>query len=207
MRTVLVTGASTGFGRLTVEALARHGHQVFAGLRDIGAEAQPQTHRDDAVVSCKLGARRHVAQARRTRVRARDNELDLQIFHARQNFFVAELRGAAGFGEGFHAQRRPSGTLHRIAGDVIAAHFEVPHHMVGIDRPWRSPVGEQQQWSRGSERLRIHLQAAGARGDDVLRCMAQSQRVTAATRSAGNGGGRAVARVAAECERIVCTLH
>jgi NAD(P)-dependent dehydrogenase (short-subunit alcohol dehydrogenase family) len=31
---VLVTGSSTGFGRLFAEALARHGHTVFATMRD-----------------------------------------------------------------------------------------------------------------------------------------------------------------------------
>lgn len=35
MRVVLVTGASSGFGRVTVEALARRGHHVFAGIRDV----------------------------------------------------------------------------------------------------------------------------------------------------------------------------
>jgi NAD(P)-dependent dehydrogenase (short-subunit alcohol dehydrogenase family) len=36
MSVVLVTGASSGFGRLTAETLARNGHQVYAGMRQIG---------------------------------------------------------------------------------------------------------------------------------------------------------------------------
>lgn len=35
MRTVLVTGSSSGFGRVTVETLARAGDSVFAAMRDI----------------------------------------------------------------------------------------------------------------------------------------------------------------------------
>src|SRR5262249_51635315 len=34
-KVILITGASSGFGRLTPEALARAGHTVYASMRDV----------------------------------------------------------------------------------------------------------------------------------------------------------------------------
>src|SRR5258707_14441488 len=35
---VLITGSSSGFGRLMAETLARNGYSVFASMRDLGGE-------------------------------------------------------------------------------------------------------------------------------------------------------------------------
>ena len=37
-QSVLITGSSSGFGRAISEALARHGHTVFASMRDVGGK-------------------------------------------------------------------------------------------------------------------------------------------------------------------------
>lgn len=44
-KVILVTGASTGFGRDTAETLARAGHQVFAAMRDVNG--RNRAHADE----------------------------------------------------------------------------------------------------------------------------------------------------------------
>ncbi|WIE66153.1 SDR family oxidoreductase [Curtobacterium sp. MCLR17_036] len=58
-RVVLVTGASSGFGRLTAESLARAGHVVVAGMRAVdGRNAPARAALDDLAVreGLQLGA-------------------------------------------------------------------------------------------------------------------------------------------------------
>jgi NAD(P)-dependent dehydrogenase (short-subunit alcohol dehydrogenase family) len=38
---IIITGASSGFGRVTAETLAQHGHTVYAAIRDMTGKNQP----------------------------------------------------------------------------------------------------------------------------------------------------------------------
>lgn len=79
--TVLITGASTGFGRDTSERLARRGHHVFATMRDVnGRNAK----------AC--GALERIASAENLRLRVL--ELDVTSEDSVQSAVEAALRDA-----------------------------------------------------------------------------------------------------------------
>lgn len=42
---IIITGASNGFGRMTAETLAQHGHTVYATVRDMtGKTSRPRVN-------------------------------------------------------------------------------------------------------------------------------------------------------------------
>lgn len=80
-RTILITGASTGFGRDTAERLARRGHHVFATMRDVNG--RNAVHRSELE-----------SLADRERLRLRVLELDVTSEDSVENAVSAALSEA-----------------------------------------------------------------------------------------------------------------
>jgi NAD(P)-dependent dehydrogenase (short-subunit alcohol dehydrogenase family) len=84
-KTILLTGASSGFGRITAEALARAGHKVFASMRCPNAKsrahAQELRQRGIAVVELDISSDTSVDHAV-NEVLARAGRIDVLINNA-----------------------------------------------------------------------------------------------------------------------------
>lgn len=117
-KTILITGASTGFGRDTAETLARAGHRVFASMRDVAGRNRPHAealrakgvHVVDIDVSDDASVERGVAS-----VLAQTSRLDVLVNNAGI--------GAAGISEAFTT-------------DQLRALFEV--NVFGVQRVLRA---------------------------------------------------------------------
>src|SRR5258708_35709794 len=98
-RVVVVTGSSSGFGRMAANALAGAGHVVFASMRDTSGHNARQAADVDAF-------------ARQHGVDIRPLELDVAS-EASVEAAIAAVLAATRPGCGRGHQRRPPGSSHR----------------------------------------------------------------------------------------------
>jgi NAD(P)-dependent dehydrogenase (short-subunit alcohol dehydrogenase family) len=152
-QSILITGASSGLGRLIAETLVRHGHTVFAGMRDLA------------------GRNRRVAQAMRAQAKGapgRLTPLPLDVTSDTScEAAVGEVIAQAGrldvlinnAGIGLH------GLTECFTPDEGKALFEI--NFFGVVRMNRAALPAMRERRRG---LLVHMSSGGGRA--LLPCMA-----------------------------------
>ena len=84
-KTIIVTGASTGFGRQTVEALVERGHTVFAAMREPKRKNKPHAKaledKGANIVEIDVTNERSIEQAIRTVLKKSDT-IDVLVNNA-----------------------------------------------------------------------------------------------------------------------------
>jgi NAD(P)-dependent dehydrogenase (short-subunit alcohol dehydrogenase family) len=128
MLSILITGANSGFGRLTAETLAKKGHTVFAGIRDVrGRNAAVASELEDAARAS--GLKLHVVEldvldeasvrAAVEKAHADAGKLDVVINNA--GFLIA------GYGEGFTDDQLRSAFDTNVLGPQRVLRAALPH--------------------------------------------------------------------------------
>ena len=85
-KTILITGASSGFGRDMAETLAANGHQVYAGVRDLAgrnsAAAEALRGKDVEVLALDVTSDAEVEDAIKSLLARSGSKLDVVINNA-----------------------------------------------------------------------------------------------------------------------------
>ena len=144
---IVITGASSGFGRLAAHALAKSGHTIYAGMRDIAGRNAPQAEALQA----------HAAQ---TGVDLRAVELDVQSEPSIEAAIATILRGSGRLDTVVHnAGHMVFGPAEAFTPEQYAALYDV--NVVGTQRVNRAALPILRRQGRG---LVVWVSSTSTRG-------------------------------------------
>jgi NAD(P)-dependent dehydrogenase (short-subunit alcohol dehydrogenase family) len=144
---IVITGASSGFGRLAAHALAKSGHTIYAGMRDIAGRNAPQAQALQA----------HAAQ---TGVDLRAVELDVQSEPSIEAAIATILRGSGRLDTVVHnAGHMVFGPAEAFTPEQYAALYDV--NVLGTQRVNRAALPILRRQGRG---LVVWVSSTSTRG-------------------------------------------
>jgi NAD(P)-dependent dehydrogenase (short-subunit alcohol dehydrogenase family) len=144
---IVITGASSGFGRLAAHALAKSGHTIYAGMRDIAGRNAPQAEALQA----------HAAQ---TGVDLRAVELDVQSEPSIEAAIATILRGSGRLDTVVHnAGHMVFGPAEAFTPEQYAALYDV--NVLGTQRVNRAALPILRRQGRG---LVVWVSSTSTRG-------------------------------------------